>query len=56
MLSGPCEGARIARDCQLKKMVVVRPLVPKGLFLPDLKFLHFEGSNFENLVCVCNDL
>ena len=31
MSTGPCEAAPIARDCQFNKMVVVRPLVPKGL-------------------------
>ena len=31
MSTGPCEAAPIARDCQFFKMVVVRPLVPKGL-------------------------
>ena len=31
MSTGPCEAVPTARDCQLKKMVVVRLLVPKGL-------------------------
>ena len=33
MSTGPCDTARMARDCQLRKMIVVRPLVPKGLKL-----------------------
>ena len=31
MATGPCKVARITRDCQLKTLVVVRPLVPKRL-------------------------
>ena len=31
MSTGPCEAVRIARDCQLKTLVVARPLVLKGV-------------------------
>ena len=36
MSTGPCEAAPIVRDCQFKKMVVVRPIVPKGLICAHL--------------------
>ena len=50
MLTGPYEAAPISRDCQLKKMVVVRPLVPKGLIFlarriqPFLSLVDLEGE------------
>ena len=46
MSTGPCEVTRIARDCQSKKLVVARPLVPKGLKLFSMsgstKYLHIQ--------------
>ena len=47
MSTGPCEAAPIAWDCQFKKMVVVRPLVPKGLKFPGTIKLYIV-NNKEN--------
>ena len=31
MVASPCEVAQAARDCQLKKIAVARPIVPKDI-------------------------